>query len=244
MSIQASSQFTNLVWADDFTETNQLSLAKWSYQTGSGGWGNNELQTYTNNANNVYIKDGKLIISAQKDKKGNYTSARVNTKNKGDWQYGRIEVRAQLPAGRGSWPAIWLWPTNQLYGTANLANGELDIMEQVGADPGEVWASSHSYAYNPTNGNTRQCGTVIPKANSSLVTYAIEWNSQKITYSADGIVYCTLNNDNSGWKSWPYDQKYHLIINLAVGGTWGGYKGIDTKSLPWNYAIDYVHVYQ
>ncbi|MGE5327736.1 MAG: family 16 glycosylhydrolase [Thiobacillus sp.] len=244
---KAVSTYQTLVWSDEFNGTS-LDTSKWNYTTGGGGWGNGELQTYTNNTNNVQVSNGYLTIQALRTRsrngKYNYTSGRINTKDKAKWQYGRIEVRAKLPQGIGSWPAIWMLPNGAKYGSTYLANGEIDQMEEVGADQNEVNASAHSLKYNPANNNVRTKNIVVANAQTTFHNYGLEWTPNYLSFTVDGVEFYRVNNDHTGYQSWPYDQPYYLLLNLAIGGSWGGYKGVDNSSLPWKFAIDYVRVYQ
>ncbi len=241
----AAGLFQTLVWSDEFNGKHSPSSAKWNYDLGGGGWGNGELQTYTSNRNNVKQSNGNLIIQANYNAStGTYTSARIKTQNKASWMYGRIDVRAKLPRGVGSWPAIWMMPQGAKYGSTYLANGEIDIMEEVGADQNEVSSSAHSQTYNPANRNVRYCLQVVEGADTAFHVYSLEWAPSHLSFLIDGTEYCRVNNDYTGYLSWPYDQPYYLIMNLAVGGSWGGYAGIDNSSFPWVFAVDYVRVYQ
>src|SRR6266567_1513569 len=153
---EATSPYQTLVWADEFDSGTQPSGNNWTYNTGGGGWGNNELETYTSSPSTANISNGVLNIVARYSKrKPHYTSARLLTRDKFSWQYGRIDVRAKLPTGVGSWPAIWMLPADSKYGTQYLANGEIDLMEEVGADQNQIVSSAHSLLYNPANSNTR-----------------------------------------------------------------------------------------
>ncbi len=241
----AASSYQNLVWSDEFNSGSSPDASKWTYDLGGGGWGNGELQTYTSNRTNVRVESGNLIIQADyNQKKKKYTSARVKTLGKFSWQYGRIDVRAQLPTGVGSWPAIWMLPSGAKYGTQYLANGEIDIMEEVGADQNEVSSSAHSLDYNPSLKTTRSRVFMVPTANTEFHVYGLEWNPEYLSYQIDGAEYFRVANDHTGYRSWPYDQPFHLILNLAIGGSWGGYKGVDKSSMPWTYKIDYVRLYK
>lgn len=241
----ATSVYQKLVWSDEFNNGSSLDTSKWSYNTGGGGWGNSELQTYTTNLQNVSQSNGNLVIQAlYNPKKNTYTSGRIRTYGKFDWTYGRLDVRAQLPTGLGSWPAIWMLPSGAKYGSQNLANGEIDVMEEVGADQNQIVGSAHSLAYNPSLGTTRHGIINLPGANTAFHTYSLEWSPEYLSYQIDGAEYFRVANDHTGYQSWPYDQPFYLIINLAVGGSWGGYKGVDNSSMPWQFKIDYVHIYQ
>lgn len=241
----ANAAVTTLTWSDEFNSGKAPDPAKWNYDLGGGGWGNGELETYTKNRNNVRVANGNLLIQGQYNSStGQYTSARIKTKDKASWIYGRIDVRAKLPNGVGSWPAIWMMPQGSKYGSEYLANGEIDMMEEVGADQNEVSSSAHSQTYNPGNHNVRYCIKTIPGADTTFHVYGLEWTPSYLSFQIDGAEYCRVLNDYTGYMSWPYDQPYYLILNMAIGGSWGGYKGVDNSSFPWQFAVDYVRVYQ
>jgi beta-glucanase (GH16 family) len=240
-----------LVWADEFNKSGLPDPAKWSYDLGRGcpnncGWGNNELQFYTQKRKeNARVENGKLIIEAHKEKfqDADYTSARLVSKNKGDWKYGRIEVKAKLPAGRGIWPAIWMLPTKWEYG-GWPHSGEIDIMENVGYWPDSLFATVHTGAFN--HGIGTQVGTAISAKDLSTAfhVYAIEWEADKIIFMMDGKEYHRFNNNKQGSAAWPFDKQFHLLLNVAVGGNWGGKFGVDDNIFSQRMEIDYVRVYQ
>ena len=238
----------NLVWNDEFNDS-QLNLLKWEHEVNANGGGNNELQYYTARSENSYIENGKLkIVALYENYSGfegtrSFTSARIRSKYKGDWKYGRIEVSAKIPLGIGTWPAIWMLPTDWEYG-GWPASGEIDIMEHVGYDPNVVHGSVHTEAYNHSIGTQKTSKLTIPTATSTFHTYAIEWFEDHIDYYIDSTKYFSFNNENSGWQKWPFDKRFHLILNIAVGGNWGGVKGIRTEAFPATMEIDYVRVYQ
>lgn len=235
---------TELVWNDEFDYKGLPDSAKWNYDTGGHGWGNKELQYYTAwRPENARVENGKLIIEARKEpwEGRSYTSARLVTKGKGDWQYGRIEVRAKLPKGVGTWPAIWLlssksekWPDD----------GEIDIMEHVGYNPGKIHASIHCKKYYHSIGTQKTDTTMVPDYSEKFHVYALEWNKDSVNVAVDNKVYFTFTNEHTGYEAWPFDNKMHLLLNIAVGGTWGGQKGIDDKSWPAIMEVDYVRVYR
>ncbi|MFN8289639.1 MAG: glycoside hydrolase family 16 protein [Chitinophagaceae bacterium] len=234
-----------LVWADEFNYTGLPDNTKWNYDTGGNGWGNQELEYYTaGRTENARAENGLLIIEARKESFGgmNYTSARLVTKAKAEWQYGKIEVRAKLPSGRGTWPAIWM-----LGATSPLVwpdDGEADIMEQVGFDPGHVHASVHCNKYNHTNGTQKTNVTVVPDCSAAFHTYGMEWDRDSIRISVDDRIYFRFGNEHSGYAAWPFDNKMYLLLNIAVGGTWGGQQGVDDSAFPCRMEIDYVRMYQ
>lgn len=247
-------QVTNMpeiVWADEFDYSGLPDSTKWSYDAGDGcpdlcGWGNQELQYYTAfDSKNARVEDGKLIIEVHKAKTGarDYSSARLVTKQKGDWTYGRIEVRAKMPKGRGTWPAIWMLSTDWNYG-GWPESGEIDIMEHVGFWPDSILGTVHTKNYNHLLGTQKTAGIHSKTLSSDFHIYAIEWDAQKIDFFFDGVLYNSFVNDGRGFKSWPFDQDFHLILNMAVGGTWGGEKGIDDSIWPQRMEIDWVRVFQ
>ncbi|HCR91017.1 MAG: hypothetical protein A2W90_05115 [Bacteroidetes bacterium GWF2_42_66] len=231
-----------LIWADEFDTGNAPSSAKWDYDTGGGGWGNNELQTYTNTRTNSWVENGRLYIKALKTA-GNWTSARMVTRQKGDWLYGRIEVKAKLPSGKGTWPAIWMLPTDWEYGSWPKS-GEIDIMEHVGYDPGKIHGTAHTEAYNHSVGTQKGNNITVSDALSVFHVYAIEWNAEQIKWYVDDQLYFTFNNEYKTYKEWPFDKRFHLLLNIAVGGNWGGAQGIDPNLTEATMEIEYVRVYQ
>lgn len=243
--------FQKLVWSDEFNGKGLPDPTKWDYDTAMGcpkicGWGNNELQYYTHkNTKNVRQEDGMLIVEARREKMGEaqYTSARIVTKNKGDWKYGRIDVRAKLPAGRGMWPAIWMLPTDWKYG-GWPHSGEIDIMENVGFWPDSVLGTVHTNAYNGMKGTQKTKGLNFKDLSTAFHVYSIEWDAKKIRFYVDNILYNEFKNSGKGVDEWPFDQRFHLLINIAVGGNWGGQKGIDDSIFPQKMYVDYVRVYQ
>lgn len=233
-----------LVWNDEFNKE-YIDLTKWEYEVNGDGGGNNELQFYTASPNNSYLENGKLVIKAIKETYQNreYTSARIRSKNRGDWLYGRIEVSAKIPKGVGTWPAIWMLSTDWSYG-GWPESGEIDIMEHVGYDPNVVHGSIHTKAYNHTIGTQKSSKLTIPTAPTEFHKYAVEWFEDHIDFYIDDIKYFTFNNENKGWEYWPFDKRFHLILNIAVGGNWGGIYGVDPKAFPATMEIEYVRVYQ
>jgi len=233
-----------LVWNDEFTAAN-IDLTKWEHEVNGDGGGNNELQYYTNLPTNSFIENGHLVIKAiyEDYQSRDFTSARMRTKYKGDWLYGRIEVSAKIPAGRGTWPAIWMLPTDWEYGDWP-SSGEIDIMEHVGYDPNVIHGSIHTLAYNHTIGTQKTAQLTVPTALTIFHKYAIEWFEDHIDFFIDDTKYFTFTNENKGWQYWPFDKRFHLILNLAVGGNWGGAEGIDVAAFPANMEVDYVRIYK
>lgn len=235
-----------LSWSDEFNKTGLPDETKWDYEIGGDGWGNNELQYYTRaDTNNVIVKDGKLFITARKQQKeqNSWTSARLITKGKGDWLYGRVEVSAKLPNGKGTWPAIWMLPTGWKYG-GWPASGEIDIMEHVGYDPDTVFSSVHTKSFNHVIGTQKTKGLYLKDAASAFHLYAIEWDKDKIDFFVDDQLFFSFKNTRKGFAEWPFDQKFHLLLNIAMGGNWGGSKGMDEALNTAVMEVDYVRVFQ
>jgi beta-glucanase (GH16 family) len=245
IGFQLSAQQWKLVWADEFNYNGLPDSSKWTAETGGHGWGNHELQYYTRGrTENARVKDGMLTIEARKEKweNNNYTSARLITKQKGDWQYGKIEVKAKLPSGTGTWPAIWMlastkplqWPDD----------GEIDIMEHVGCNQGVVHGSVHCKKYYHSIGTQKTDTIQVTDCSTSFHVYSVEWNKEEVKIGIDGKMFFSFTNEHTGYTAWPFDNKMHLLLNIAVGGDWGGMKGIDEKIWPQQMLVDYVRVYQ
>jgi beta-glucanase (GH16 family) len=262
LSLAVQAEDWKMVWSDEFNNDGLPDSTKWSYEEGFVR--NRELQYYTaGRRENAWVEGGHLIIEAHKEQYPNaryqadaperrwqqrrehadYTSASLNTRAQASWTYGRIEVRAKLPGGRGTWPAIWMLGTN-MNAVGWPACGEIDIMEYVGHDPGVVHANVHTRGYNHTRGNGRGARLAVPDAEKEFHVYAVEWTPEKLEFFVNDRKYFTLENDGTGVDSWPFDAPQYLILNLAIGGAWGGQKGIDDTIFPQKFLIDYVRVYQ
>lgn len=247
----AQYRYQRLVWADEFNRPGLPDTAKWSYDKGRGcpqlcGWGNNEPQFYTwNREQNARIVGGELIIQAHKEdyQGAPYTSARLTTKQKGDWTYGRFEIRALLPVGIGTWPAIWMLPTENRYGIWPKS-GEIDIAETVGYQQDTLHQTIHTEAFNGMYRTQRTNVMPLKGHGSAYHVYAIEWSSDKIEYYLDGLKTFTFSRESDDFKKWPFDHPFHIILNLAIGGDFGGKKGIDDTIFPTQMRVDYVRVYQ
>ena len=240
----------NIVWQDEFNN-DSLDLTKWSREIGGHGWGNNELQFYTDSDSNSYVENGNLILKAQVVPQGigsskglrYYSSARLRTYGKGDWKYGRIEVKAKVASGQGIWPAIWMLPTDWLFG-GWPSSGEIDIMEHVGYDLGVVHGSVHTEAYNHKINTQRSSARKIANVDTEFHVYSIIWDKDKISFFIDDVQYFLFENDQQGnYKTWPFDQRFHLLINIAVGGDWPG-KPDKSTNFPRKMLVDYVRVYE
>ena len=235
-----------LVWSDEFNYTGLPDASKWSYDIGGSGWGNNEAQYYTGSSlKNSEVKGGFLYINAIKeDFEGKkYTSARLVTRTKGDWTYGRVEVKAKLPDGIGMWPAIWMLPTDWVYG-GWPASGEIDIMENLGYIPYFISATVQTKSYNILTNSQKQAITGVSDCYAQFHKYILEWESTELRIYVDSKLYHTFKNEGNGFEVWPFDKQFHLIMNVAVGGTYGGAQGIDDNIFPRSMVIDYVRVYQ
>lgn len=241
-----------LVWSDEFNYTGFPDSTKWNYSVGDGcpelcGWGNNELQYYTaKNLNNARVNNGNLTIEVHKEDFNNseYTSAKLVTKGKQDWKYGRFEIRAKLPPAKGVWSAIWMMPTDtSVYGSWPKC-GEIDIMENVGYDSDTVEASAHTGSYYFTVNTQKHNRMAVPDNSEVFHTYALEWEEHEYRVYVDDKKYFTFKNEGTGFMEWPFDQRMYLILNVAYGGNWGGNQGLDTESLPQRMKIDYVRVYE
>lgn len=251
LAATAQKQYKKLVWSDEFNIAGLPDSSKWNYDLGNGcpdvcGWGNHELEYYTaRRSENARVENGHLVIEARKENYEGfkYTSARMVTKGKGDWKYGRVEVKARLPKGRGIWPAIWMLPTEWKYG-GWPKSGEIDIMEFVGYMPDSVFGTIHTEAYNGVNGLQKSKGKFYTDLNTAFHEFAIEWSPEEISFFIDDRLYHVYKNDHRGTASWPFDQSFHLILNVAVGGDWGGKFGVDESVYPQKMEVDYVRVYQ
>jgi beta-glucanase (GH16 family) len=246
LRVPSATKGRQLVWSDEFNGAGPPDPAKWGYNVGGHGWGNRELQYYTDaDPDNARLEDGKLIVEARKETFGEnaYTSARLVSRTKGEWTYGRVEARAKLPSGRGTWPAIWMLPTVEKLKWPD--DGEIDIMEYVGFNPGVVHGTVHTKAYNHSIDTQKGGQTPVPDASTAFHVYAIEWTPDRIDWFVDGRPYYSFANDKTGNKeTWPFNAPFHLILNLAVGGNWGGEKGVDESIWPQRMEVDWVRVYR
>jgi len=236
---------TTPVWADEFDYTGVPDNTKWGYDIGGGGWGNNELEYYTNSPDNAAVANGKLTITARKEVKENrnYTSARLVTKGKGDFLYGRFEIKAKLPAGKGTWPAIWMLPTDWAYGDWPKS-GEIDIMEHVGYDQDVIHITAHTEAYYFRINTQKTSVRKIQNASTEYHVYRMDWTPYALRGYIDDQLIFEFVNEGKGYKVWPFDKKFHLLLNIAVGGDWGGAQGMDESIYPVTMDVDYVRVYK
>lgn len=238
-----------LVWEDNFDYEGRLREADWSCEVGER-WANNEQQAYTDRLSNVEVRDGRLHLVSRKEKQGirNYTSGRVTTAGKHSWQYGYFEIRARLPKGHGSWPAIWMLPDSIKNGRRWPECGEIDIMEHIGRKEDKIWFSLHSERHNHTRKDTKQYTVIKDYENvcSQFHTYGMEWTKDSIEFFVDGESACIYRRsddaEEQGEAAWPFNQPFYLILNIAVGGGLGG--EIDDAALPYHMEVEYVRVYQ
>ena len=251
-----------LAWADEFDGDGAPDSLRWSYNIWPARKVNDEDQAYTDRLENVRVEDGHLILEAHKEDydDASYTSGRIHSEGKGDVFYGRIEVRAKLPAGQGTWPAIWMLPSDPYRYATNCSapdewqgspdcdawpnSGEIDIMEHVGFDMNNVHGTVHNRAYFWVNWEQRKGSIEAGDVSEAFHVYALEWTPDRLDIFLDGTRYFTYVNDGTGWRSWPYDHPFNLILNVAVGGFWGRAGGpIDDSIFPTRMEVDYVRVY-
>ncbi len=251
-----------LVWSDEF-DGDALDDSKWSADIWEPRKVNDEDQAYTDRVKNIRVEDGMLVIEAHKEeyKGAEYTSGRIHSAGKGDFLYGRFEVRAKLPRGQGTWAAIWMLPSDPYkYSTtcepgedwqgsdtcdAWPNSGEIDIMEHVGYQMGHVHGTVHNEAYYWMKWEQRKGRILLDDLHKEFHVYALEWKPERIDILVDDTHYFMYRNENTGWNAWPYDHPYNLILNVAVGGAWGRAGGpIDDSIFPQQMLVDYVRVYQ
>jgi licheninase len=241
-----------LVWSEEFDES-VLDQRRWSFETSHNktGWFNGERQYYSaNRPENLRIAGGNLIIEARAEKLDpkayadwggqSYTSARIISSQA--WRYGFFEVRAKLPCARGTWPAIWMLPRNMQHWPDD---GEIDIMEQVGAEPNLIYATLHTGRYNHTKGTQRGARRLVPTSCDSFHRYQLDWQAGSITIGVDDEAILRVDRKRGDGKpEWPFDRPFQMIVNLAIGGPWAGAKGIDDAAMPQRIEVDYVRVWQ
>ena len=252
----------NLVWSDEF-DSAEIDATKWSPNIWPARKVNDEDQAYTPREENLRIENGMLVIEAHREAydDASYTSGRLHSSGKGDFLYGRFEVRAKLPRGQGSWPAIWMLPSDPFkYATTCAAgedwqgsstcdawpnSGEMDIMEHVGYQMGHVHGTVHTRAYYWVEWEQRKGRILDDDVADEFHVYAMEWSPERIDIFVDDTLYFTYMNENKGWEEWPFDQPFHLILNIAVGGVWGRAGGpIDDSIFPQRMLVDYVRVFE
>ena len=234
-------QERKVVWEENFNG-DDLEMQSWNFETGDGcpelcGWGNNEKQIYT--TENHRIKNGFLYITAQKTK-DKYTSTKITTKGKKEFQYGKVEIRAKLPLGKGLWPAFWMLGANiDTVGWPEC--GEIDILEYVGKEPEYIFTSLHTPDSHGITINTKK--DIVKGIEQGFHTYAIDWSPERIKFLVDGKSFYTFSPDIKNEDVWPFDQPFYIILNLAIGGNFGGPE-VDDSIFPQEFIIDYIKVYQ
>jgi beta-glucanase (GH16 family) len=247
LTAAAASDEWELVWSDEFDYEGLPDERYWGYDVGGHGWGNRELQYYTEaRLENASVADGVLTITARKEayEGMEYTSARLVTLGKVDFHYGRIDIRAKLPSGVGTWPALWMLSVDRRNGVPWPQCGEIDIVEHVGFDQGMIHSTTHSADRNWMN-QRRIRGTVeVPTCSEAFHTYTLIWTEQEIQTFVDGEQFYSYPNEGLGEGSWPFNKPFFLILNIAVGGGWGGRQGVDPDIFPQTLEIDYVRYYQ
>jgi beta-glucanase (GH16 family) len=233
----------SLVFSDEFNSAGSPDTSKWAYELGYIR--NNEKQFYTSRPQNIRVEGGNLVIEARKEayEGFDYTSASINTLGRHEFLFGKVEVRARLPSAVGTWPAIWTLGANRAQ-AGWPACGEIDIMENVGFDPLRIHSSVHTTAYNHTIGTQKTASLSIANPADDFHVYTMEWAPTQIDVSIDGQKFFTFRNEGTGSRTWPFDKPQYLLINLAIGGAWGGQKGIDDGRFPHRYLVDYVRIYQ
>lgn len=239
-----------LVWSDEFDYEGVPDESKWNYDLGNHQWANEELQAYTNRPSNVFVKDGKLILKALKEIDGDreYTSTRIITYGKKSFTYGLFEFRVKLPKGKGSWPAVWMLPDVIKEGMSWPRCGEIDIIEHIGRKRDNLFFSLHSSKHNHQRKDTVQYTTFSDFTGvcDEFHDYMMEWTPEYIEFYVDGQSACRYNKsddkEDRSFESWPFDQPYYLIMNIAVGGGLGG--EVDETELPFIMEVASVRVYQ
>jgi beta-glucanase (GH16 family) len=240
-SLFSFAQERKLIWEENFDGT-ELNETIWNHELGNGcpdicGWGNNEKQIYTNS--NHTISNGLLSIEIKKENE-NYTSTRITTAKKKEFQYGRIEARAKLPVGQGIWPAFWMLGSNiKQIGWPKC--GEIDILEYVGREPHVAYTSLHTQDSHGNTINTKK--TTVPNIEEGFHLYAIDWTKDKIVFLIDNKEVYTFQPEPKNENTWPFNQPFYIIVNAAVGGNFGGHE-IDQSIFPQKFEIDYIKVYQ
>ncbi len=253
----------DLVWSDEFDSEGPPDPEKWNIEEWPARVVNDEDQAYTSRPENVRVEGGHLVIEAHKEDYdgARFTSARLQSQGKGDFLYGRFEVRARLPYGRGTWPAIWMLPSDPFtYATtcsddpdwqgssdcdAWPNSGEIDIMEHVGYEMGHVHGTVHTKDYYWAVWQQRKGRILLDDVDTAFHEYVLEWSPERIDVYVDTTLYFSYINEGVGWEAWPFDQPFHVILNVAVGGMWGRAGGdIDDSVFPQRMLVDYVRVFE
>lgn len=231
-----------MIWSDEFDGQGSPDPEKWVIEQGGGGFGNDEQQHYTSQQKNLRQENGHLIIEGHKENFGDehYTSGRMHSKL--NLTYGRVEFRAKFAAGNGVWPALWLLANEPFYGDGLWPdNGEIDVAEYVGRDPGTILSCFYTKNANWMNGNGHNATTSVETAESEFHVYSLEWTPEYVAISVDGQEYNRFTNPHTNWMDWPFNRGFNIIVNMALGG-YGG--DVDDSIFPQKTLIDYVRVYQ
>lgn len=227
-------------WADEFFQDGLPNSNNWTYDLGAGGWGNNELQTYTNNAENVNVENGTLKITALANG-GGYTSSRLKSQGLVQFTYGRVDIRAKLPSSGGTWPAIWMLGSN--FTTVGWPRcGEIDIMEQTGWDKNKTLGTCHWYNTSSSSNANYGLDTTVSTSTSEFHVYSVEWTANSIKILVDDVQFFVMSSGSSSIPSSPFQNDFFLILNVAMGGSLGG--TVDADFTEDSMEIDYVRVYQ
>ncbi len=237
-----------LLFEDNFNYVGKPAEEHWNIEVAGHGGGNAELQYYVDKEDTVFVKDGMLHIVAKKEPYmgKEYTSAKLLTYGKHSIQYGKVEVEAKLPKGKGTWPAIWMLPNSFKVGNSWPGCGEIDIMEHIGRVQDSVHFSLHTGTYNFRNNDTQFTSVKhIENVSDSFHTYGIEWDEKRIKFTIDDeecAQFTKGEREDVSESGWPFDQPFYLILNLAIGGHWGG--EVDDSTLPWVMNVKSVRVYK
>lgn len=260
LNLSVAQSCLKLVYSDEF-ESATIDQSKWSFEQQGPGWVNDELQNYTGNrTENARVENGSLILEARIDyyQGHKYSSARLHSNGKMSIHQGRMEFRAKLPGGKGTWPALWMMPSDIFRHATTCSaqtgwtqdcdawpnSGEIDVMEYVGYDPGVIHGSAHTKNANFKSGGNFTSHINISNETDQFHTYAIEWRENTIEWFVDDQSYGLLNKPNDSWEDWPFDQPFYAIMNIAVGGSWGGAQGMDDAIFPVRMEVDYVRMYE
>ncbi|MEM9302210.1 MAG: family 16 glycosylhydrolase [Pseudomonadota bacterium] len=253
-----------LIWADEFDTPGRPDPERWSPNVWPAGKVNQEAQAYTPRSKNVRVEDGHLVIEAHREDvdDARYSSGRIHSAGKGDFLYGRFEIRASLPRGQGTWPAIWMLPSDPYRYASNCEaptdwqgsdtcdawpnSGEIDIMEHVGYQMDHVHATVHTKSYYWMEWQQRKGRIILDEVDARFHVYALEWGPDRIDAFVDDSLYFTyMREPDADWRAWPFDHAFHLVLNIAVGGAWGLAGGpIDESIFPQRMLVDWVRVYE
>jgi beta-glucanase (GH16 family) len=251
-----------LSWSDEFDYTGAPDPGRWNIEVWNPRRVNDEDQAYTDRSKNLRVADGVLRVEAHREDFGEarYTSGRLHSRGKGDLLYGRVDIRARLPGGQGTWSALWMLPSDPFRYASRCTSdaewqgqpdcdawpnsGEIDIMEHVGYDSRRVHGTVHNMAFYAGNRRQRQGAVEVRDAYERFHVYSLEWHPDYLKVFFDGSLYFSYYRDGQDWRGWPYDHPYHVILNLAIGGDWGRAGGpIDDTVFPVALEVDYVRLF-